>query len=657
MIQKKYSLKSYFTLVFAVVALVPLLLVLTFAIVFLSPIEDQQRLDHLKTAGLLVSSRIKSTLDDGSTQLQGLASLIEKNSKNKQQINNFIDNFLTQNLHFHTVYIANKSGRIEYIGLPQLMKNLEANFVGLDISQRQFFKQGIQSNSGGWSSSFLSAVGGRLAIAYSTHIGDSLIVGELTLDLLPGALQEIDEETDIVVMILDQSDQLVAHPNQNLSNQQINLSNFKLVANRNESEIVQFSFDQKLLSGIYMPIAGTNWSMLVSRPTEIENRKKNSELLVIGMSIFGSILVAFIIAIYFGVNLTNRVLGYAYAIKNLATGLKAMEHTGNHSVIAELDTLAVDIERTAKIINDREIELEIINKELESRVQKRTDDLHVANQELEGTLSKLKQTQKGLIQSEKMAALGSLVAGIAHELNTPIGISVTAITTQMEYQTQLLKSYNQKTLTKTYLEEYIADVTTSCEIIVRNLNRSANLIKSFKQVAVDQTSDQRRKFDLSTTIKDIILALHPIIKRTPHNVELALQDNIELDSFPGALGQVITNLINNSLIHGLSDSVPGVIKIRCGLEENDQICISISDNGKGIKPDIQHKIFDPFFTTNRGKGGSGLGLNIVHNLVTSILQGTIKLESSPIIGTEFEIKLPAIVSEPVNIDRVVGDLD
>ncbi|ADK80817.1 protein kinase domain-containing protein [Sediminispirochaeta smaragdinae] len=263
-------------------------------------------------------------------------------------------------------------------------------------------------------------------------------------------------------------------------------------------------------------------------------------------------------------------------------------------------------------------ELKRLNEELEHRVEERTKDLRDSYQ-------KLKEAQKQLIESEKLASLGSLVAGIAHEVNTPIGVAVTAAT--------LL----QDQIHAASLD--IHDLEQTSDLILRNLKRAGELIGSFKQVAVDQASEALRSFDLRSYIEDIVLSLGPRLKKRPISVEVEVAQGITVIGYPGAISQIFTNLISNSLIHAYEADDTGRIRID-GFQREGRILIHYRDDGKGMDEESVRRVFEPFYTTRRGSGGSGLGMNIVYNLITGKLGGSVSCESTPGKGVLFTIDIP-----------------
>lgn len=261
------------------------------------------------------------------------------------------------------------------------------------------------------------------------------------------------------------------------------------------------------------------------------------------------------------------------------------------------------------------------------------------NQSLNSTLSNLKRTQTQLIQSEKMAALGTLVAGVAHEINTPIGVGVSAVSYLDIQISKFQEEMQQGKLTKGKFESYVNSFKESCNILTVNLNKAAHLITSFKNIAVDQTSEELRVFELKQYIEDVLVSLKPKLKKKKIAISLEGSEQILMNSYPGALSQILTNLVINAMVHGFEFVEEGNIYIKL-IHTTKDVTIEFSDNGCGIESFNLAKIFDPFFTTKRGTGGSGLGLNIVFNLVTQTLQGQITCHSKINEGTQFIMQLP-----------------
>lgn len=286
-----------------------------------------------------------------------------------------------------------------------------------------------------------------------------------------------------------------------------------------------------------------------------------------------------------------------------------------------------------------EAALRQLNETLEGRVQRRTAQLEATNLQLTRTLHELTTAHKQLVESEKMASLGGLVAGIAHEINTPVGIGVTAASHLEAKTTALRARYVDGNLGRSDLERYLTVCAESTRMILTNLERAAALIRSFKQVAVDQSSEQRRTFRLRAYLDEVLLSLRPRLKNTGHDVNVACDPELTMDSYPGAISQIVANLVLNSLLHAFAQGQAGHIEIAAEVR-GDRVCLTYADDGKGMEADQLEKIFEPFYTTKRGRGGTGLGLHILYNLVTQRLGGTVTCESSPGRGATFTMLLP-----------------
>lgn len=280
-----------------------------------------------------------------------------------------------------------------------------------------------------------------------------------------------------------------------------------------------------------------------------------------------------------------------------------------------------------------EAELHQLAEELEHRVTERT-------RELRTTMQTLQQTQEGLARAEKLAALGSLVAGVAHELNTPIGNCLVTASTLQEHTQGIVQAVAGGSMRKSAFEAYLRDVGQGVDILLRGLASTAELVQHFKQLAVDQASEQRRSFVLTSVVDDVVSLSRVSWKSTPYQVGTAVALPRPLDSYPGALGRVLTNLMQNALLHGFEGRSGGLLQITASEVDEHTVELRIEDNGVGMRNEVRRRAFDPFFTTKLGRGGSGLGLNIVYNTVTGILGGSIELHSTPGVGTQFILHIP-----------------
>ncbi len=304
----------------------------------------------------------------------------------------------------------------------------------------------------------------------------------------------------------------------------------------------------------------------------------------------------------------------------------------------ELDGLVK--ERTATIENQNRDILNV-NTQLEEQkeeLEQQTEELTQQKEELQITLDRLNETQDQLIQSEKLAALGGLVAGVAHEINTPVGISVTAASNLAEETKAMAEKYKVNKISKAEFKEYLSTANQSANLILANMQRTAEMVQSFKMVSADQSTGERRRVVLRSYLEDIIRSLYPKLKGRRISINLDVDPNLEVDSYPGAISQIFTNLILNSLVHGYEEKDIGDITIQTEIIDKN-LKINYSDNGAGITEETRKRIFEPFFTTNK-KVGTGLGLHIVYNLVTQKLNGTIECKSELEKGTTFQISFP-----------------
>ncbi len=283
-------------------------------------------------------------------------------------------------------------------------------------------------------------------------------------------------------------------------------------------------------------------------------------------------------------------------------------------------------------------ELEELNATLEKRVDERTEALRTA-------IDDLKKTRDDLVRSEKLASLGALVAGVAHELNTPIGNAVMVASTLADHNKRFAEQV-QLGLRRSVLEQFLANWQESTEVIERNLRRAAELIASFKQVAVDQSSYQRRPFELAEVIHEMRLTLSPTLRRSQVELEEDVASPVRMDSYPGPLTQVLMNLVNNAVAHAFEHvTQPKVVRIVCRMLDAQRVRIQVQDNGCGIDEANLARIFDPFFTTKMGRGGSGLGLHIVYTLVTDLLGGTVQAQSQKGQGSCITLELPLVAPD------------
>lgn len=302
---------------------------------------------------------------------------------------------------------------------------------------------------------------------------------------------------------------------------------------------------------------------------------------------------------------------------------------------ASLSQIMLDLEQQKDelIANQRELRQENENRQYIESI------LREKNQALATSMANLQIAQDQLLESERMASLGGLVAGIAHDVNTPIGVGVTAASFLDDRIKTIKQAYTDKTLSKKMMNAFISETEQTTQLLLTNLNRASELIASFKQVAVDQTSEAERVFNLSQYLNEILLSLAPSYKKQQPTINVSCPETLEIRTAPGIIAQVITNMIMNSLLHGFENMQHGTITINISVE-NNIVCLTYQDDGCGLDPEALASLFDAFYTTKRGKGGSGLGTHIMYNLVTQALGGTIKAQSELGKGLRYDVSFP-----------------
>ncbi|WP_333797174.1 ATP-binding protein [Rheinheimera sp.] len=365
-----------------------------------------------------------------------------------------------------------------------------------------------------------------------------------------------------------------------------------------------------------------------------------------------TVLIAIVLASWLALRLSRTLLQPLSDLRAVTSSIADTKDYSRRAQLSDDPELAIFIRSFNSMLDviqqfnqlqqDKEQQILELNKTLEQKVTERTA-------QLEHSLNDLKNTQSALVERERLASLGGLVAGVAHEINTPVGVAMTAVT-HLTYLTQHLNDEMQDgTLSKSGLLRHIADLNESALIILKNLERAAEQIRSFKMVAIDQSTEEAREFYLLEYLQSIVLSLRPQLKKGAYQVKLDVDPGLQLYSFPGIYSQIFTNLIMNSLIHGFAGQNQGEIRIEAQLQPNF-LQLNYYDNGKGIDPKIKPKLWDPFVTSNRQQGGSGLGTYILYNLITQALKGRIDLVEDVPKGVHFALLIP-LTDRKIGVDQ------
>lgn len=316
-------------------------------------------------------------------------------------------------------------------------------------------------------------------------------------------------------------------------------------------------------------------------------------------------------------------------IPGTTTITKAVEEALDRPPPAVYDPIVVEVEGGLRLL-----ESEVLLRAQSAVLTASVDELRVA-------LDQLQQAQQRLVESERKAALATIVAGVAHEINTPIGIALTSASFLSDKTRDLVKLAEEGAMRRSDLTKYTETATESCSLLLFNIQRAAQLIASFKQIAVDQASEQRRSFDLGEYLQQLAASLGPEVRTSGNTLRVTCPEGIAMDGYPGPLAQVLANLVGNALFHGYGPELKGEVVLSAA-GEGDEAVLAVSDRGKGIPAEDREHIFEPFFTTKRGLGGSGLGLHIVHTVVTETLHGRIACEAPEGGGTRFVVRIPRV---------------
>lgn len=469
----------------------------------------------------------------------------------------------------------------------------------------------------------------------SLRSGPTVIIAEVNLKFIWDVVSRIKIGEHGKAFVVDANGYLIADPDIGLVLKKTNLSKLSHIqaalAKRDaEPALTANDLEGKAVLAAFAPIEATGWTMLVEQPAEEIYATLNAAIVRTGVLLLIGLVISALASVWFARRMSRPIAVLQEGAQRIGEGdLELQIVVETHD---ELEALAAQFNRMTAQLRDSYAGLE-------RKVNERTAELSDALQTQTATLSMLQATQTQLVQSEKMAALGGLVAGVAHEINTPVGVGVTAASSLRNSAARLDTLFKEGKMMKADLEEFLDVSDQSTQMILANLNRAANLINSFKQVAVDQTSEASRQFNVRHYLEEIMTSLGPKLKQTQLRHVVRCADDIVIDSYPGAVSQIVTNLVMNAMTHAYAPGQAGAMELDVE-RRGDSLRLDFRDDGKGIEPDIVGKIFDPFFTTRRGQGGSGLGLNIVYNLVTQTLKGRINCQSEVGKGTLFRIDLP-----------------
>ena len=536
-----------------------------------------------------------------------------------------------------------------------------------DYFKYDWYKKGIQPGVRvAWSEPYIDEISGVAIITISSPIKkDGKVIGVTTIDIgIEKLIHQINSMAVgksgygfIVSSNGNQLGSLTAEIHPRLENTVGNINRLKDIAGavlkEDQTGIMETVLNDQNVVVVFTPIGETGLRLVMVMPVAEAFASVRWILTMNILVLLGSVLLLTVMIFrlfeYKVVSPLQRLTKYAARIGSgdFEHVIKVKSEDEIGQLCTSFNTMSETIRKNITEINDANHALRQVHDQLEDKVELRTQDLLVMNQELQSVnleskqnLEKLQQAQAYLVESEKMASLGNLVAGISHEINTPIGVGVTAVSHLQVITKEFSQLYKNGGLSRQNLTDYLAESDEAVAIIFSNLERASQLIRSFKQVSVDQSNEAMRVFNVKQYLGEILLSLHPSLKRTHHKITVNCGDNLEMNSFPGAFAQVITNFIMNSLIHAYDPDDAGEIVITIVEDDKSRVRLTYSDDGKGMEKAVMDKIFEPFFTTKRGMGGTGLGLSILYNIVKQQFGGTIECISELGKGTMFIIDFP-----------------
>lgn len=634
-----WNLRRLLTLGFALLALLPLAAGGVAIWFLLMPSLRSQAIEANTILADSLVGEVRHFMNQPRELLLAGASVLKDTDVSNRQIDNTLRLVTRANNVFFATYLTDARRRISHVALHPAAGMGERDLIGLDLSSQRPFSGTHEQGTVRWSDVFFSAISSEPTIVAAIDIDERTLAGEVSLVRLSDFVRWAAVREGMQVIITDAHGQVLAHPDPDSARRFSNVSHISLLqqALANGEASGGFELNGEQYIGTALRIKPQNWFVLVAQPLESALRPGWRTLKVIALIGIAVFALALLIGFFMARWLATRTEALAEA------AIFAAEHHNDTNWpdigITEYALLVSSLRSLILTVRKREQELLDVNIGLEDKVQARTADLRRANDQLAETLSDLTRTRSDLDRAERLAALGRLVAGVAHELNTPIGNSLVVASTLRDHAEEFMAIPPQN-LRRSALEFFQSQCLEACTLLTRNLDRAAELIQSFKQISADQSTAKRRAFDLAETLAELCSMLEPRFRVHGAKLEVDIPAGIVMDSFPGPLGQVVSNLIENALIHGYDGMSGGVVQLFCERGKGGHLRLIVADFGHGMASDVTPKIFEPFFTTRFGQGGTGLGLHICYQIVTGLLGGSIEVESTLGKGTRFVVDLP-----------------
>lgn len=634
-----FSLRRILTLTALLLGLLPALIGVLGAHLWLMPRIETQAITANTALARALAHQTSQYLEMPAQSLRLAARDPALQALKRQESKRLVEWLLNSSPSFQAVYALDSQHKIMHASVRGDSTLQMSDLLGLDLSRLHSLGPPLLNNELRWTEVFLSSVSGRPAVAAIVASGHNFLVGEIALSDLSQFVRTVALSNEGRMIIMDDHGIVVADPDPDLASAYVNRSDIELFrsALATGSAAGHFKLDGRAFIGSALRTSPLNWVVLVAEPAEQALRSGwqiLSLLIFIGLGMLGLTLLTALICANWIASHTERIVHIAkLAARN------DFDFHWPSTRIPEHQQLLGSLRAMLDALRAREQALNESNTLLEARVQDRTQALSEANEELSATVEHLKHARNELAHSERQAALGRLVAGVAHELNTPIGNSLLVANTLYDQAIEFNQRAEQG-ITRRNLDEFRLHTTDAAAQLTQNLQKAAELIRDFKQVAADQTTAQRRRFDLGELLNDIARMLSPTLRRTPIHLRIDASKELSMTSYPGPLGQVVSNLVQNALEHAYADRSEGEIVIHAEALGEKQILLSVSDQGCGIPAETLPHIFDPFFTTRMGQGGTGLGLHIAYQIVSELLEGSIEVKSEMGTGSSFTLIIP-----------------
>lgn len=585
--------------------------------------------------GLLAESLIIQVDEHSSSQIAVLEHFADyykiADHNNQNEINTQLKTILDLDAMFLKVDIIDQNG----ILINTSSENKTS--LGLDLSSQPYLLAVDITGEYYYSNSFFSKEYDQVLASLTYKSTDNYFVAYLDLSHLSEHIDRLPIKNTLEYMILDHNGTVVSSSLKTLvdSRSKINFFDTSTEFN-NKHEYIHIDNNKYLKNDSVSKLM--HWTIMVLHNSK-DILKPIYNMIALSLAISISMIVVIIIFQFKKINYIIR------KIEELNTNLKLIEN-GVYDVVFsdtqfnEFNALANHFLKSTDEIQERELEITTLNANLESIVESRTYELTEKNDELKTLITELENTQTLLIESEKLASFSRLIAGIAHEINTPVGVCITMSSYLLESSKTLTKTFDDNKLTKREFKEYLGKLVEISDLLLENLLKAGDLITSFKKASNNNFTYDLCEYNLHDLAKNLVKSIETQLKDKNYNIIITIPKDFMLISYPSAMSQILTNLISNAIDHGFRNRDDGEIEINAEHHTNGNVILTVKDNGHGIPEDKKQRIFEPFYTTNRDKGGMGLGLSIIHNLVINKLYGSINIESKEDEFTKFILNIP-----------------